>query len=350
MEILHNINDKLKTINEKNTEYIDVLKRPDLVHGLVSPGSENVDFSKTTYTTRATVSEFGASAESEMNNLFRSASGNQLVFKSNSTSIIIKAELKRAFGYRKMMLWNSSGFDVYEIRNGVYQHCTVFAPTEGKTCFAERIVASKGSEVCIFLPNYNCINKLYLGVDKGCVVEPVFSKQLPIVFYGNSVTQGASASRSSNSFVNLIYKRMHSDVINLSISSCCRGQSDMARMIGQINCRAIVVDYTRNAYNAKVFTESFGRFYKELRKWHPDKKIILMTSACFNHWVDFYEYDEIVKKTYNKAVESGDNTYLLDQRSLFSEEEYDFVTVDGSHYIDYGMFKVADALCRMLSE
>jgi hypothetical protein len=75
-----------------------------------------------------------------------------------------------------------------------------------------------------------------------------------------------------------------------------------------------------------------------------------MTSECFNGWRVYDEFDEIVKNTYDDAIKNEENTMLLNQRELFSEEKYDYVTIDSSHYTDFGMFKVADKICELLNQ
>lgn len=348
MEIINDVNEKLSSINDEGFEYINVIKRPDLVHGLVSSFGETADFCKIPYSVRSTISAYGKNAENEMQNLYRSSSGNQLYFISNTKRFIIKAKMKRAFGYRKMTLWNSSGFDIYDVVNDQYMHRTVFAPPEGSYCFAESLLNQDAHPICIFLPNYNCIDELFLGIEKNSYLHPYELTELPVIFYGNSVTQGASASRSGNSFVNIVHRKLKRDVINLSVSSCCRGQLGMAKLIGSLNCSGIVIDYTRNAWSTDAFSKSYEIFYKEVRKHHPDKKIILMTSSCFNNWRDYEQFDIIVRETYQGALLRGENTYLLDQKSLFPKHVYDLVAVDGSHYTDYGMFRVAEEICKLL--
>ena len=49
-------------------------------------------------------------------------------------------------------------------------------------------------------------------------------------------------------------------------------------------------------------------------------------------------------------MERNENVELLNQRELFDKEEYDFVTIDSSHYTDYGMFKVAEKICELINK
>ena len=248
-----------------------------------------------------------------MNNLNQSPCGVRIRFKSNSSKIIFKVHLKRKWGYQKMVNWNSMGFDVYNVVNNEYIHRTVFSPKDGENIFAEIINNPTDGFLCIFLPSYNIINEIYIGIEKNSTIYPVDYdgiKNVPIIFYGNSITQGAAASRSSNTFPNLISKKLDNNILNLSISVCCRGSEAMA---------------------------------------HPTIKIVLMTSSNFNNWSPLDSYDEIVKETYENALKNNDNIAIINQKELFEEEEYDFVCIDGCHYTDYGMNKIAEKIITLLN-
>lgn len=348
MEYLNSIEDHLKKIAEANIRWVDILDRPDLVRGSLRTASDQVDFIKFPYEARQEIINYGKTADAEMKNLYRNTSGCRLMFFTDSKRIVIKAHLKRKWGYRKMNLWNSAGFDIYEIHKGKYVHKTVVAPNEGKNIFAEQI-ACRAGEVCIYMPTYNCIEKLLLGIDANAAFKGIDDEEyLPIIFYGHSVTEGAAASRSGNAFPNIFQRITKHEIINLSCSSCCRGLESMGKLIGKLNCSAVVIDYTRNAANVDVFKNTHEKFYMQIRKAHPDKLIILMTSSNFNDWKEYFDYDEIVKETYYRAVDRGEKVRLLDVMGLFQKDEYSLIAVDGSHINDIGMYRVAEALAKLV--
>lgn len=348
MEYLNNIMDSLRTIKEENVRWVNVLHRPDLVRGTLRTVSDKVDFTKFPNEARLEILEYEKSARAEMDNLYQNTSGCRVMFYTNSPKLIIKAHLKRKWGYRKMNLWNSSGFDVYEIIQDEYIHKTSIAPYEGRNIFAEQI-ACKAGFICIYLPTYNCIENLFLGVDEGAAFDSIpDNEKLPVVFYGHSVTEGASASRSGNAFPNIFQRMTNHEIINLSCSSCCRGLESMSNLIGRINCAAIVIDYTRNVASVTALRNSHEKFYRQIRDRHKDTLIIFMTSSNFNNWREYFEYDDIVKKTHDNAVAKNENVKLLDVMKLFPKEEYNLIAVDGSHINDFGMYRIAKALTEIV--
>lgn len=65
--------------------------------------------------------------------------------------------------------------------------------------------ASKGYEYEVYLPLYNDVKWLEVGVQEGYKLEFLpASQEKPIVLYGTSIAQGACASRPGMAFGNVI--------------------------------------------------------------------------------------------------------------------------------------------------
>lgn len=352
MEYLDSTENTLQTIDESDIDYLNLFDYPELFYGNIN-NMENTDFCKYPKVIQEEMNEFEAIASREMKNYNSSPTGVRLRFNTNSKRLIFKVELKRKWDYQKLNNLNSSGFDVYTVDNEEYIHREVFSPGHGHNIFAKEIITPENGNLCIFLPNYNSIKKIFLGIEKKTQINELnypIDNQLPIVFYGNSVTQGASASRSGNSFPNIVSRRLNRDIVNISCSSCCKGTENTADLIGLLNCYAIIIDYTQNAYDTNIFKNTHERFYKKIRQYHPDIKIILLTTANFNFWRAYDDFDVIVENTYNNALFRSENTFLINQRKLFDEKEYDYISIDKSHYTDYGMYKIAEQICDIIKE
>ena len=352
MEYLTSVNDALKTINEGNIQYLNLFNHPSLVFGNTIK-SDKVNFCKYTKDVQEEISELGGAAATIMQSHHSTTCGNRIRFRTSSRKLVFKVELKKQYSYKNMVSWNSSGFDIHIVDGeGQYHNYSLVVPKEGYRIFAEQIVLPSNSSICIFLPNYNSIEKMHIGIEKGAKISKFNypkDNRKPILFYGNSITQGASASKSGNSFPNIVSRKLNHDIINLSLMACCMGNPKMADMIGNIDCKAIVIDYSKYAPNKRYLEVTHERFYKKIREKHPDKKIIIMTTACFNRWKEYEEYDEVILETYNNAISRGENTLLLNQRELFEEDDSDLIAIDIGHYTDYGMYKIANEICELLS-
>ena len=193
---------------------------------------------------------------------------------------------------------------------------------------------------------------MYIGIQLGSRIGNFPYKKnhrKPIIFYGNGITQGASASKSGNSFPNIVSRKLDHDIINMSVDNACKATYLIAQSIGKIDCDSIVLDYSRDANVLSNFASQHQAFYKFLRDFHPEKKIIIMTTVNLNNDKKYKGFDDAIIKTYKDAIERGENTVLLNQSELFDEDEKDLVTVDDCHYNDYGMFKVANKICELLN-
>lgn len=348
MEYLVKIKDNLKTISEQYIKYVNIFESTDLVYG--APFWEfGEGFRKYSSVTSSQIENLSdKNAKREFENLKRNTSGCFLRFQTEAEKLILKAQVRRRFDYKKMNLYDSSGFDVYEVDNGKYMHIGVYAPTSGKDIFAIEFLHKPGTEIVIYLPLYNEVLALYIGA-----AYPLKAVQTvdgpPVIFYGNSITQGASASRSGNSFCNIVSRRLNKEIYNYSVSSCCKGFLSVADTIGKLNASAIIIDYSRNAYSVKGL-KNYQDFYYRIRKKHPNIPIIFMTTSNFSETTEYDGYDDIIYATYKNAKEMQHKVAILNQKALFSIKEYDLISVDGIHYSDMGMYKIANELCRLLDE
>ncbi len=275
-------------------------------------------------------------------------SGVRLRFSTDSPSVLIKAQLKRKYAHQKMLLCCSSGFDVYygDKTTGELTHCTIIAPDEPNNVFAHKIAVKKDSFLEIYFPNYNSVDKLSIGIEKGKTISeaPSYKYKQPIIFYGNSITQGASASRSGNAFANIVERQMKCDIINYSFSASCKGELSMARLIcDSSDACAVVIDYSRNASNYQEFVSRYEPFYLELRKHYKNIPIVLVTAF---RWQSLSEHIKAIHEKYKREH----NLYLVDVDKLFNEIPPTLTSIDSIHFTDIGMFAVADEICSVLSQ
>lgn len=346
MEYLNDFEQPLKTISETDYVFYDKIQLKSYIYGAnfigeteikkfadLSKVAEEIDDSDTI--TKLTI------ANSQ-------TSGVRLRFYTDSSTLVIKTQLKRKYAGQVMLLSCSSGFDIYygNIKNGTLTHATIIAPEEPNNIFAHKIVVKKDSFLEIYFPNYNSVEKLSIGIEKGKTISeaPSYKYKQPIIFYGNSITQGASASRSGNAFANIVERQMNCDIINYSFSESCKGELSMARLIcDSSDACAVVIDYSRNASNYQEFVSRYEPFYLELRKHYKNIPIVLVTAF---RWQSVSEHIKAIHEKYKREH----NLYLVDVDKLFSEIPPTLTSIDNIHFTDIGMFAVADEICSILSQ
>lgn len=274
-------------------------------------------------------------------------SGVRLILKTNSTVLALKAWLKRAWAHQNLLLYNSSGFDIYQFKKGKYVHVTVIAPEEGHAIFAHQIIVEANAEIVIYFPTFNALLGLFIGVTKGCTLSPVnsfYCNDKAVVFYGNSCTQGASASRSGNAYPNIISRILNYDIINYSFSGACRAELAMAAELLKNNMTALIIDYQRNAVNLGEFYRRYYRFYSYIREKRMDLPIILV--GGFNA----VEYNKHIKQVFNDIKLKYKNTFYIDLTILFKDIDCNYITADNIHYTDIGMYLLAEKIAEYLNQ
>lgn len=272
--------------------------------------------------------------------------GVRLRFQTDSDYIVLKAQIKRPWAYTNMNIYNSHGFDLYcENAQGKIQHRTVIAPCEGQRIFAHSATVVPNRAITLFFPNYNKVERLAIGVKKGKHIDkcPDYKISKPIIIYGNSRTQGASACRSGNAFMNIVSRTLDCDIINYSFSAACKGQKALAKIIAKHQMSAFIMDYNNNASSVEDLKQTYQPFYEIIRLAHPDIPIILIngynTDAFNKHIFDVY-----MEKKRN-----GEKVFLINLEELFANKENIAFSIDNIHFMDEGMFAIADRIVNLLT-
>ena len=283
--------------------------------------------------------------------------GGRLRFKTDSEYISVFAKYGNIGKMPHFALTGSAGFDLYEkIENEQRYVCSfipefeVFDTISGVMDFG----SAEMREFTLNFPLYSEITELVIGLQNQAVVEPPtpYKYNKPIVFYGSSITQGGCASRAGTSYEGFISREFDTDFINLGFSGNAKGEDAMAEYISSLDMSVFVYDYDHNAPNVKHLFETHEKMFKRIREANPSLPIIIMSRPVFNPSAEEEARLEIIKKTYNNAVNQGDkNLYLLTGKELMAVAENEG-TVDGCHPTDFGFYSMAkalgDLLCKIL--
>lgn len=84
---------------------------------------------------------------------------------------------------------------------------------------------NNGNEFTLYLPLYNGVKSLQIGVPEGSRFDFVYPpSEKPIVIYGTSIAQGACASRPGMAWANILQRKLDMPIVNLGFSG--NGQLD----------------------------------------------------------------------------------------------------------------------------
>jgi len=298
--------------------------------------------------------------------LNRHTSGGRLRFRTDSSYIAIRAVMAENYAMMAHMpLTGSSGFDLYRTVDGRETYTASFIPVKESSCGYSSGVKTYGgmTDYTINFPLYDQVMELYIALKKDAVLEAPapYRHEKPVVYYGNSITQGGCASRPGNSYPAMLSRRLSADFINLGFSGSGRGEPEMAQYVAGLNMSVLVMDYDSNAPTPEHLHATHYPFYKTARDAQPNLPIVMISHAAAFHpvyydlkasaaWGGFDERRAVIHETYSRAKSEGDqNVYFIDGRKIYPGAEYDNCTVDGTHPNDLGFKRWADCLEPVLS-
>ena len=278
--------------------------------------------------------------------------GGRVRFQTDSPRIALRCESRFGGFMSHMPITGSAGIDAYV--NGVFR--AAIRPGNGNGGFfeGEFRTRTESAQIELNLPLYNGITQLYIGVEEGaqvCAPRP-YAIDTPVVYYGSSITQGGCASRPGNSYQGHITRWLDCDHINLGFSGNAKGEDSMAEYIATLRMSAFVYDYDHNAPTPEHLSNTHSRFFSCIRRAQPELPVIFISRPdCEANPAETPLRREIIKATYDSAVEQGDKkVWFIDGFDLFGSKDRDACTVDGSHPNDLGFYRMAQTILPVLKQ
>ncbi|MFN3191386.1 MAG: SGNH/GDSL hydrolase family protein [Aureliella sp.] len=303
-----------------------------------------------------------ASAEGRVTNavwnLSRHSAGMMVRFETDSPSIHVHYKLLSAkLAMPHMPATGVSGVDLYardEQRR--WRWVQVSRPTtqEVKVQLVSGLAPGL-REYAAYLPLYNGIEELQIGVPVGSNFKSLKPRPKPIVFYGTSITHGACASRPGMVHTAILGRRFDVPVVNLGFSGNGRMHAEVGDYLTQIDAAAYVIDCLPNM-NAKMVEQRCVALVRQIRAQKPDTPIILVEDRRnTNSWI-LPERDAHHTANHNAlqdafdslGAESVGGVYYVSGDSLYGTDG-DGAT-DGSHASDLGFFRQANAFEPILRQ
>jgi hypothetical protein len=283
-------------------------------------------------------------------NLSRDSAGMMVRFRTDAT--VLWADytlLKPRLAGANMTAIGASGLDLYARDDaGQWRWVGVTRP-DGQTVRQEIIAGLRPGlrEYAVYLPLYNGVEKLALGVPPGAKFEPLAPRTAqPIVFYGTSITHGASATRPGMVHTAILGRRFDRPVINLGFSGNGRMDAAVGDLLVTIDAAVFVIDCLPNM-GAALVRERTIPLVKQLRAARPDTPIVLVEDRRnTNSWIlparDRHHTDNhaALREAFATLQKEGvKNLHYIEGDDLLGHDGEG--ATDGSHPSDLGFVRQA---------
>ncbi|WP_277481126.1 SGNH/GDSL hydrolase family protein [Catalinimonas alkaloidigena] len=283
--------------------------------------------------------------------LSKSSAGITVRFMSNSSSISAKWTVLNDADMPHMAETGIKGLDLYYKHQGKWQYVNTAKPSgkENEALLVEHM-SSEMQAYKMFLPLYDGLEKLEIGIDAGSVIQkPEPLTQKPIIFYGTSITQGGCASRPGMAHTSIISRKLDTEVVNFGFSGNGKMEVPIAELIAQTDARFYVIDCLPNMKPDKVSARTIP-LVEIIRKHQPETPIVLVENLIYEGAYLNQELNDLLqrknaalKEEYEKLQEKGiKHIYYVSQEGALRDDHE--ATVDGVHFTDLGFLRFADHL------
>ena len=285
-------------------------------------------------------------------NLSRQSAGMCAHFVTDAPDIHVRYDLlNERLAMSHMPASGVSGLDLYgQDAQGLDRWVAVVRPEsqEVETALARDLAPGK-RRYTLYLPLYNGVGELEIGVGRGEAFEPLPPRdEKPLVFYGTSILHGACASRPGMAFPAILGRRLRRPVCNLGFSGNGRMEAEVGALLAELDACLYAIDCLPNMDAEKV-GERAAPLVRQLRRARPDTPILLVEDRSFTNTPFFparkehhRKSREALRRAFLELTESGvEHLYYLDGDHLLGLDGE--AATDGSHPNDLGMLRYADA-------
>lgn len=289
------------------------------------------------------------------------SAGLSVRFRSDSPRLQAKWHNRNKFAMNHMTPTGIRGLDLYVLQDDstwttVGSARPYLNSASSRSTIVTDMEPGKMREYMLYLPLYDGVDSLFIGVDPSSVVEmpavDLPKRNQPMVMYGTSILHGGCATRPGMAHTNILQRDMQREVINLGFSGNARLDPEIAHLMAQADASVFVVDPLPNC-TPEAVEEKMEPFVKILRDSHPTTPIILVESPLFPIMRFNQEVDSTITlknsklaAIYDKLRRQDPNIYYFYGKDVLGNN-YES-TVDNYHLTDAGFQHFADKMRPML--
>lgn len=337
-------------MEEKKTVFYNPKEAPFEIFGLYEPRTDAAFYKRLP-------DEVAKNTSPGVERLYKHTAGGRVRFATDSSSITVRVKLLNVG-----CMWHATplmqyGFDLYvdgENRSR-FAGCFTFEYANAKEYESKfiRPLPSGKKEITINFPLYGGVESIEIGLDEdaGVWAHKPYKRDVPIVFYGSSITQGGCATRPGESYQARISREYDCDYINLGFSGSALAEDVIVDYMAGLKMSAFVSDYDYNTPSNEHLRNTHYKMYEKIREKNPDIPYIMVTKPDFKFHTGDMERRDIIMQSYLKARANGDkNVWFVDGSSFFAFGDRGDYTVDTVHPTDVGFERMALMIGHVIRE
>ncbi|MEP7213337.1 MAG: SGNH/GDSL hydrolase family protein [Acidobacteriota bacterium] len=294
--------------------------------------------------------------------LAQNSAGISARFTTDADSISVRWTLRSPnLALPNMTAIAVSGVDVYVKENARWRWVGSGKPD--KPALNEQKIISnmapRSREYMVYLPLYNGVDSVEIGVPDGAAVSAAKWYKpgtKPLVFYGTSIVQGASASRPGLAYPSILGRYLDLPIVNLGFSGNGRMEPEIADLLVEIDASVYVIDCLPNLSTAAQVTERTPKLVDILRRKRPSVPIVLVENIQYpDTFIEMSknrivrEKNDALKKVYRELLSAGiKNLFYVPADNLIGADGEG--TIDGVHPNDLGFARMAEKLEAVLKK
>jgi len=284
------------------------------------------------------------------------SSGLAVLFATDSPFIKAKWQTSPKNASENMTAIAQKGLDLYIRQDGEWVFAGVGRPKMADGPSYDRHsgtivkdMAPGRKECLLYLPLYDRLDSLFIGVEDGSYVEPLDNPfKYRIVVKGSSVTHGLAASRPGMSYAARFGRDNGFYCFNLGFSGKSKLQKEFAEYLADVEADAFIFDAFSNP-SAEVIHESFDQFVDIIRAAHPETPLIFMQterreSRNFDVWREDFEARKqaAAEEEIRDRMKTDRHIYFIPSDDFLGDEH--IATSDGSHPTDLGFTYMLESI------
>lgn len=215
-------------------------------------------------------------------------------------------------------------------------------------------------EYLLYLSLYDGVKELEIGIPEGSSISRSnFNspcREKPVIIYGTSILQGASASHPGMAGTNMLSRKLGREVINLGFSGNALLDLEIAALMAAYPDPGVyVMDNLPNG-SPELTREKLEIFFRVLRDAHPDTPVVFVEHPIYpGVRFDFGREEFCVnrnialKDVFERLKLSGEeNIYYVSSEKMLLDDNIG--TIEGTHFTDIGFTKWTDCLFPTLKK